>query len=317
MVSRLLLLLLITACSFSAHAGEEAITLVSRKGDIQGTLQMPENPGKGGTPIVLIIAGSGPTDRNGNLPGMTTNAYRLLADGLAAQGIASLRYDKRGIGESKAAGKSERDLRFEDYVLDAREWIRTLAGDRRFSNIVIAGHSEGSLIGMMAAAAEDGEVQGFISLEGAARPAYEVMKEQLAAQAKEMADMVSPMLDTLKNGDTLHNVPQMLYALFRPSVQPYMISWFKYDPQTEIKKLSMPILLVQGGTDIQVTVKDAVLLAAAQPKAQKLVVADMNHVLKQTTATTMQEQMAVYNNGELPLHPELMSGVVGFVKGLK
>jgi predicted alpha/beta hydrolase len=102
-------------------------------------------------PVVLIIAGSGPTDRDGNNPlGGPNNSLKLLAEGLAGHGIASIRYDKRGIGESSAAGTKEVDLRFDTYVEDAALWIQQLQADSRFSSVTVIGHSEGSLIGMLA-----------------------------------------------------------------------------------------------------------------------------------------------------------------------
>ena len=161
-----------------------------------------------------------------------------------------MRYDKRGIAESKGAGKSETDLRFDDYVNDAKEWTQLLKKDKRFSKVIVIGHSEGSLIGMIAGTTAD----KFISIAGAGQSADKILKEQLSSQPKEVQDLSFPMIDSLKNGKTIDNVPPMLNSLFRPTVQPYMISWFKYDPQNEIKKLSILTLILQGTTDIQVSV---------------------------------------------------------------
>jgi pimeloyl-ACP methyl ester carboxylesterase len=315
MAQRLLLFITFLFYASGSYAGEEAITLQSRKGDIKGTLMLPDTTANGLT-IVLIIAGSGPTDRNGNQPGMSSNAYKLLAEALISNGIASLRYDKRGIAESKMAGQKEGDLRFDDMVQDAKDWVRTLAGDKRFSKIIIAGHSEGSLIGMLASENNE-QVDGFISIAGPGRAADVMLREQLASQPKELLDMVNPMLDTLKHGDTLKYAPPMLASLFRASIQPYLISWFKYDPAVEIKKLSIPVLIAQGAMDVQVTAKDAVLLAAANPRAKKLIIPDMNHPLKQTTIADKNAQMATYSDPSLPLHPAFVTGVVDWVKGVR
>jgi pimeloyl-ACP methyl ester carboxylesterase len=144
-----------------------------------------------------------------------------------------------------------------------------------------------------------------------------MIKEQLAVQPQQIRDMVYPMLDTLKRGDTLTYVMPMLNSLFRPSVQPYMISWFKYDPRAELKKLAVPALIVQGTTDVQVLEKDADMLAAANPKATRRLIKDMNHVLKDCATTDKQAQVGIYSNPDLPVNKELVAEVVAFVKELK
>jgi pimeloyl-ACP methyl ester carboxylesterase len=134
----------------SAHS--EAVTLATPMGEVYGTLLLPSAPGP--VPVVLLIAGSGPTDRDGNsplLPGGGPASLRLLAEALADHGIASLRYDKRGIGASKMTPEHLKTLRFDSYVDDAEAWAKRLQGDSRFSRVVIAGHSEGALIGTLAA----------------------------------------------------------------------------------------------------------------------------------------------------------------------
>src|SRR5262249_19557543 len=152
---------------------EQPIALTTSTGAISGTLVMPAATGK--VPVVLIIAGSGPTDRNGNSPALPgrNNSYKMLAEALAADGVASVRYDKRGIAESKAAAAREADLRFEMYVDDAAAWVNQLRADPRFSRVIVAGHSEGSLIGMLAAA--NAKADAFVSIAGVARRASDVV----------------------------------------------------------------------------------------------------------------------------------------------
>jgi pimeloyl-ACP methyl ester carboxylesterase len=239
----------------------------------------------------------------------------MMAEELRKNGIASARFDKRGIGESAGTDSKEADLRFETYIDDVKGWTDQLSKDKRYSRIIIAGHSEGSLIGMIAAVGNK-EVDAFISIAGPARPADEMIKEQLIAQPEQVREMVYPMLDTLKKGDTLTNVPQMLYALFRPSVQAYMISWMKFDPRAEIRKLNIPVLIVQGTTDIQVLEKDADMLAEAYPKATKKMIQSMNHVLKDCVTTDRAAQVPIYSNPDLPLNKEFVTTIVSFIKGL-
>ncbi len=285
---------------------ETQIILQTKTGQIFGTLTTPEKFDK--IPVALIIAGSGPTDRDCNNPMMKNDAYKKLASGLAENNIASLRYDKRGIAESKEAGKNESDLRFDDYVNDAKEWIQLLKQDKRFSKVIVIGHSEGSLIGMVASTNAD----KFISIAGPGQSADKIIKEQLSSQPKEVQDLSFPIIDSLTNGKTVDNVNPMLAALFRQSVQLYMISWFKYDPQIEIQKLTIPVLIIQGTNDIQVTVEDAKRLSKANPNSQLLLIDKMNHILR-TVVGDKHANVATYNNASLPIADELIKNITSFI----
>jgi pimeloyl-ACP methyl ester carboxylesterase len=294
---------------------EDSVTLATPNATIYGTLELPA--GADPSPVVLIVAGSGPTDRNGNsrvLPG-ANNALKMLADGLAARGIASLRYDKRGIGQSITPAMKEDELRFTNYVDDASAWIRQLRADRRFSTITVAGHSEGSLIGMIAA--RDASADAFISLEGAGRNAMEVVQEQLAAQlAPDVVANARRLMDKVAAGEKVDSVPPFLAALFRPSVQPYLTSWFKYTPADEIVKLKVPVMIIQGTTDIQTSMEDSRRLAAALKSAKVLEIEGMNHVLKNAPAGRA-EQMPAYTDPNIPVVPRLLDEMAAFVKSVK
>lgn len=287
---------------------ETNVSLQTETGSIEGTLTMPDV--KLPVPVALIIAGSGPTDRNGNNPMMANNSLKMLSAELEKNGIASLRYDKRGIAKSQPAGMKEADLRFENYIQDAESWIKQLKQNKNFSKIIVIGHSEGSLIGMIASQNEN--VSRFVSIAGAGQAADKIIREQLKAQPPFVLEQSAPILDELLKGNRVNNVPQMLYSLFRPSVQPYMISWFRYDPQIEIAKLKKPVLIIQGTTDIQVSVEDAKRLQAAKNDAKMVVIEGMNHIFKKAEAERM-KNIETYNQPDLPLHPELVSTIVTFV----
>ncbi len=292
----------------------DTLTLKTPTGNIEGTLLVPS--GGGQFPLVVIIAGSGPTDRDGNsplLPG-ANNSLKMLAEGLAAHGIASLRYDKRGIGASRAAMTSEADLRFDTGADDAAGWVKMLRPDKRFSTVTIVGHSEGSLLGMLAA--RETGADGYVSVEGAGRAADLVLREQLARQLPPpLLAEADAGLDTLLAGHTIAAPPAALMALFRPSVQPYMISWLKVNPQVEIARLTMPVLIVQGTLDGQVPVGDAHLLANAQPKAKLLMIDGMNHVMKNVPPDVASQQKS-YSDPTIPDNPALISGIADFVKSV-
>ncbi|MEY8019537.1 alpha/beta hydrolase [Muriicola sp. SD30] len=309
MNTRLLLFSLIffTSTILLAQA-EEEIEIKTETGTLNGTLIVPE--GQGEFPVVLIIAGSGPTDRNGNNAMMTNNSLKMLAEGFLENGIASLRFDKRGIGASASAMTAEKDLRFETYIEDAQAWSTQLKNDPRFDELVILGHSEGSLIGMIAA--NGVKADKFISLAGVGRPAADILREQLSPQPPAVTAMTDPIITTLEQGQTVDSINPMLNSLFRPSVQPYLISWFKYNPAEEIAKLDCPVLVLQGTTDIQVKVKDAEMLVSAKPEAKKVIIDGMNHVLKEAPMDRM-ENIESYNNPTLPLMSGLIEAIVSFI----
>lgn len=293
---------------------ESGIGLKTGTGDIYGTLTLPSITQK--PPVVLIITGSGPTDRDGNSPmGLKTNAYKMLAAKLAEKGISSVRFDKRGIGESKSAMKSESELRFETYIDDVVSWINLLKSDKRFSQIILLGHSEGSLIGIVAA--EKTAVSALVSLAGVGRPADKVLEDQLKTKLPPPLLLESNrILDSLRNGKMASKVDQSLFALYSPGVQPYLISWIKYDPSKEISKLKIPVLIIQGSNDLQATVEDAKMLSASKPDSKLLIIENMNHVVKEC-GSDLQKNVATYNNPDLPLKAGLVDEIVSFIKNHK
>ncbi|SDD60204.1 Lysophospholipase, alpha-beta hydrolase superfamily [Mucilaginibacter pineti] len=293
---------------------ESPIILKTLEGTLAGTLAMPKNAGEK-VPVVLIIAGSGPTDRDGNSPklGLFANDYKLIANELGKNGIASVRYDKRLVGQSVSTTK-ENELRFEDYVDDALGLINLLVADERFSKVIVLGHSEGSLVGMMACI--DQPVKAFISVAGAGDSADKIMVEQMKSQSKFVSDGFNRMLDSLKKGKTTDNIDPLLYAVARPSIQKYLMSWFRYNPTREIRKLNVPILILQGTTDLQVTVADANKLKKAKSEAILDIIPGMNHVLKEAPADR-EKNLATYNQPDLPLKPEFVKALIGFVKKVK
>lgn len=285
---------------------EIPIVLQTPTGSIYGTLATPTAYKK--IPVALIVAGSGPTDRNGNNPMMKNDAYRMIAMALALQGIATVRYDKRGIAESAPAMKGEIELRFDDYVNDAKKWVGFLKEDKRFSEIIIVGHSEGSLIGMLAC--ETG-VNKFVSIAGAGRPADVILKEQLSAQPAAVKDAAFPVIDSLKNGMPVKNVAPFLFSLFRPSVQPYMMSWFKNDPAKVIEGLKLPVLILQGTNDLQVKVEDAEILHRANPSSELVILENVNHVLKKVANS--EENLKAYSDPTIPVDEKLINVLVNFM----
>jgi pimeloyl-ACP methyl ester carboxylesterase len=278
---------------------------------LHGTLTTPV---KGGNfPIVILIAGSGPTDRNGNNNmGLSTNGYEKLADSLAMHGIAMFRYDKRGVAESLDSNMKETDVNFDSFINDAKAIIKELKAQQQFSKIIVAGHSEGSLIGMRCLADAD----AYISISGVAEGVDKTLKTQLKGKLGPLEPLVYKQLDSLKNGKTVTCAAPSLMSLFRPSVQPFMISWMQYNPSAEIKKIKKPILIIQGTKDLQVSTINAQNLKKANPKAKLVLVKNMNHCLV-TIDGDNDENYLSYNEPNRELTPLLVKSIVQFCSSLK
>jgi pimeloyl-ACP methyl ester carboxylesterase len=297
-----------------AAASEQPLVLSTPTGKLMGTLQLPASSSASGKfPVALIVAGSGPTDRDGNGPTLRTDSYRLLASALASKGIAVARYDKRGIAASAAAAPSEKDLRFEMYADDAAAWLDFLRADGRFDRLVLVGHSEGSLLGMLAA--QRTKLDGFVSLCGPGRPAPALLHEQLTNNAPAaLVAQSDAIVAKLERGETVSDVPPSLLTLYRPSVQRYLISWFHYDPRIEIAKLKVPIAIVGGQYDAQVPAHDARLLGDAAPAAKVTIVAGMSHTLKHVEGMAQAQQLPAYSDPARPIDPAVPAAIAALVK---
>lgn len=310
---RFKLMLSLLMMSLSAFAAQRPVSLEVGGGAVYGTELTPDGV-KGKVPVVLLHAGSGPTDRDGNSTMLlgANDSLRLLAEALAKNGIASIRYDKRGIGASALPQWKEEDLRLDDYIGDAAAWLKKLRTDPRFSRVVMAGHSEGALIASEACA--QGGADACVLIAGTGRPFDELLREQLKERLPPPLQAESDrILEELKAGKTTDKVPPELMSLYRPDVQPYLLSTLQHDPLKAVAALKMPVLILQGTTDIQVKVDDAKALAAAAPKAKLVIIDGMNHVLKLVPDDEAQ-QMNSYSTPTLPVAPQLVDALSSFVK---
>jgi pimeloyl-ACP methyl ester carboxylesterase len=299
-------------CFSLAGYASEPIMLSTTTGKLYGELIVAaENPTGA---VVLIVAGSGPTDRDGNSAMIAgkSNSYKMIAEGLAEKGISSLRYDKRGIGLSKSALEKEEDLTFEVLVNDALEWIKLLKSDTRFQQFYILGHSQGALVATVAASKDS--LNGVISLSGTSLSADEIMESQLKGLPEGLDVEAKQILQNLREGKTTKDVTMFLVNVFRPSVQPFIMSWMNYTPKEYAKNISIPLLVLHGETDIQLPDWHADSLAAQNSTYAKLFkVSGMNHVLKDAPMRRT-ENMATYGNPDLKLSAGLVDVMVSFIK---
>lgn len=293
-----------------AQSKEDSVVLHTSSGNLYGSFITPNSANQ--FDVVILQAGSGPTDRNGNSPlGVKANSYKMLSDSLIKYNIATLLIDKRGVAASKDAGKDESKLLFDDYIKDMVDWATLIKKDQRVQKIIFAGHSEGSLIAMVAA--QQAKADKYISIAGASQPINEIISWQLKQRAPTLAATADSIFEKMKKEETVETIPPTLLSLFRPSIQPYMISWMKYNPCTEIKKLTIPVLVVQGTTDIQVQQSEAEALHTCNPYTTLSIINGMNHVLK-SSSSDMTANMATYADATLPLPTQLVTEIVNFIK---
>lgn len=299
----------IVALGFSQEKNysETELNIESSPVNINGTLLLPK--GIKNPKLLILIPGSGPTDRNGNQGQIQSNATKFLAEALSGKGIATYRFDKNVISLSKQKDFKEESVLFDAYITNANTIITYFKNKKVYSKIIIAGHSQGSLVAMLVANKTD----AYISLDGAGRAIDEVVLEQISKQAPYLVSDSRRVFESFKKGEKVKDIPQMLASLFRPSVQPFMINWLQYVPEREIKKVIVPILIVNGTKDIQVPELDAQLLHKANPKSRLEIILNMNHIFKEIEGD-ITENMQSYAKPNLPVMPELVEILVDFIK---
>lgn len=307
---------LILAATMAAAPSPATQSFVQAPGPLaplRGTMLLPAP----GAPMVLIIPGSGPTDRNGNNPmGVRASTYRLLAQGLAQRGISSVRIDKRGMFGSRAAVADGNAVTIDDYVSDTESWIATIRKQTGVSCVWVLGHSEGGLVAL-ATAQKATDICGLVLISTAGRPLGEVLREQLRANPANapILDQAMAAIDSLEAGKRVDasQMNPVLLPLFGPQVQGFLISVFSYDPAKLISTVGKPVLIMQGERDMQVSVADAQRLKQAAPSAKLVLLADTNHVLKTVTTDDRQANAATYANPNLPLAPGVVDAVASFI----
>jgi len=274
---------------------------------IEGTLLLPKAIEKPN--LIIIIAGSGPTDRDGNQNFMMSNSLKKLAEGLTAKNIATFRYDKRIVKQIKV-GNIDKNILFDDFVADAKSVLAYFKNLKHYNNIYIAGHSQGSLVGMLAA---QDQADGFISIAGAGQTIDKVIIEQVEKTAPMFLKDTKRIFKVLKSGKNTTDFPPALASIFNKEVQPFIANWMSYNPQVVLKTLDMPILIINGTKDLQVSEAEAQLLKVAVPAAALKIVDNMNHVLVPIEGDRLENSKS-YNEKSRALASELIESIVEFTK---
>ena len=306
-----------TICTVMAE--ERDVVIACDWGDISATLNTPV---VGSDVAVLIVAGSGPTDRNGNSgQSLNTYAYKMLSDELVKGGVAVLRYDKRAIGLSRVKDPATiPNVVFGDFVDDAARCVDYLRGEG-FERVYVAGHSEGGEIALHLALREDVVVDGLVLLCCPGYAMDQILNAQLSAQLvpQHLGLMLTAttIMQRIKAGESVpvESIPQELMSLFHPSVQPYLCSSMAFDPADLMTRVEQPVLVVSGGRDIQVTKDNAERLMKGAKRGEHIHYEHMTHILKDAdTSDRIQQLVTVYVNSKLPLTEGLSDAVLQFVK---
>ena len=284
-------------------------------GPLRGTLLSPVAHD---VPVVLIVPGSGPTDRNGNSPnGLQASTYRLIAEGLLSRGIASVRIDKRGMFGSASAIPDANDVTIEDYATDVHAWVTAIRKRTGVPCVWVLGHSEGGLVALVAAQ-HTADICGLILVSTPGRPLGKVLREQLQsnpANAPILGNAIS-ILDSLDAGQAVDatKIDPALMPLFAPQVQRFLMSEWRLDPATLLAGYTKPVLIVQGLRDLQVGLQDAQRLKHANSRAELALVANANHVLKTVRTQDRSENIAAYSNPDLPLADNVVDVISTFIQ---
>lgn len=296
-----------------SYAFTEELSIKLKDIVLYGTLSFPVSSEK---TLCIIVPGSGPTDRDGNnIYGLRCDCYKMLAQSLNESGFATFCYDKRGVGKSISATLKEEDIVFQTGVEDLKSIIKHFRSSNRFQKIFLLGHSEGSLISILVAKEE--KIEGLISISGVGKNAKDIIMEQISASSNmnsELKNVAKGIVEKLRAGKKVkdEDIPPMLRGLFRSSVQPYLISYFKIEPAEEIASLGVPVLILHGELDSQVPKENATLLVSGNKNIKVSIISEMGHVLKEVK--DVKEGMEAYYIPTYPISKTLLKEILSFIK---
>ena len=292
---------------FILHAQEKFIANDIRINKyVEGTLLAPSQET---VPLAIIINGAGPIDRNGNQMMMENNSIKKLAENLSKKGIATFRYDKRTLKAPKLNIKEE-DMRFDDFIETNNDIVSRFTSQTNYSKIYIIGHNQGSLVGMVAA---QNNVDGFISIAGAGQPLDSVIIKQIGLQMPGLKENAASAFSDLRKKGKAKNYSPALETIFKKEVQPFMLSWIKYNPQVELKKLNIPTLIISGDNDFQVNVEEADYLKEAKPDSKVLIIENMNHIFNIIDKNDDIANQKSYNETNRPISTKLVEEISNFI----
>jgi pimeloyl-ACP methyl ester carboxylesterase len=307
MKTKLSILILLSGFISLAQNNSFTTNEISINQYVDGTLLTPTNVTR--PDLAIIIGGSGPTDRDGNQSFLKNNSLKKLAESLSNNNIATFRYDKRVVKQIRLA-QIDNNILFDDFVEDAISVLDYFIKSNRYNHIHIIGHSQGSLVGMLAA---NNGADGFISIAGVAQPIDNIVIEQIEKTYPIFSKDAKRVFNTLRKGKKTNNYPAELASIFNKDVQGFMINWMQYNPEDEIKKLKIPVLILQGKKDLQVEIKEATKLHKALPQSKLAIIESMNHVLVSIEGDNLENSKS-YNEPSRKISDVLINRIVDFIK---
>lgn len=295
-------------CTLSLVAQEKEYysTFVKVNKYIDGTLITPYSDLK--VPLVIFIMDAGVINRDGNDHMSKGDTFKKLSYILAKKGIASFRYDKR-LFKLNRLGIKEHEILFDHFVIDVKSIINYFNKNDTYTKVIIAGHGQGSLVGMLAATEN---VDGFISIAGNAQSIDDVILEQLSKQAPGLDKSAALAFRDLKENGRAFTYDPALESIFRVNLQPFMKSWVQHNPSELIQELTVPIMIVHGDKDIQVELSEAEKLKDKAPEATFLIIPKMNHILRKIEGGRL-ENYKSYNESHREIMPAFIDGITNFV----
>lgn len=301
---------------------EESVSFTNAGYTFNGTLTLPENYTKE-TPVVLMVTGSGQQNRDEEL--FEHKPFAVIADALARQGIASLRYDDRGWGDARSV--KFMNFTVEDFCEDAAAALPLLR--KRFNKVGILGHSEGGTIAMMLAA--EGKTDFIVSLAGMAISGKEtlVMQNRQAMSViglpKETVDTycnsISKALDEIASGKkaseiNIDGMPEALKPITIKALQqadtPYMRHFLTIDVSKLLSKIKCPVLTLNGTKDTQVDcTANTIQLEKGLTNCKHTIkkVDGVNHLFQHCTTGNVIE----YQQIEETIAPEVLQTITGWI----
>ena len=299
--STLLIILLFISVANSQKLVEKKIIINKH---VEGTLLAPKP--LLASSLVIFIGGSGPVDRNGNQIFAENDMLKKIASSLTNKGISTFRYDKRVVKQINTKNMDE-EILFDDFVEDTKSAINFFR--QTYDKIIIAGHSQGSLVGLLAL---DEKVAGFISMNGAGQTIDEIIKTQITKSAPSLANQTIDVLNKLKKGETTTDYPIALESIFNIKTQAFLISWMKYNPSEIIKKINIPCLIIAGENDLQMDVSESVMFDKSAQNSKLILIKKMNHILFKIDGNKL-ENLKSYNNKNLKVAEEVIEGILDFI----
>ena len=304
----ILLLLISSSLLAQTEILAEELNLSNDSILLPGTLTYQQNLSQ--QPLVIYVHGSGNVDRNGNQTGsVKANYIKQLSQALNANGIAFYRYDKRTATRENMKFIMN-GISFLDFVEDLKVAIEHFKDDKRFSSMTLVGHSQGSLVAMLAMS---DDIDKYVSLAGPDISIDEFFTELYRQQVGDsIANLMTAQFDELRTTGNIEQVDPMFAQLFSPSNMPFFESWMKYKPLEEIQNFDQPTLIINGKKDLQVQPEEAEALHQARPESKLVLIDNMNHVLK--TIEKDEDNLKSYGTPDFPISEELVGALTVFIK---